>query len=181
MTKVSGWLHYRQHHDGFTLNSNVNIVIQSIYSIFFKCAVPAVTPIANLPQAEPNKPQHEHSNKYEEHHALLSPPKAQNKNEKHAKEDKYGKNRYSGNRETTAEEEKEIENEIDTGIKEILKKCGRNKECKFRKGKKCGRNNECSFGKSNKGGDSKARNVKAYRNVGCYKDALPRAVPLLEG
>ena len=129
--------------------------------------MPAVTPIANLPQAEPNKPQHEHSNKYEEHHALLSPPKAQNKNEKHAKEDKYGKNRYSGNRETTAEEENEIENEIDTGIKEILEKCGRNKEC--------------LFGKSNKGGDSKARNVKAYRNVGCYKDALPRAVPLLEG
>ena len=149
-----------------TPNSNVNIVIQSIYSIFFKCAVPAVTPIANLPQAEPNKPQNEHSNKYEEHHALLSPPKAQNKNEKHAKEDKYGKNRYSGNRETTAEEEKEKENEIDTGIKEILEKCGRNKEC--------------LFGKSNKG-DSKARNVKAYRNVGCYKDALPRAVPLLEG
>ena len=129
--------------------------------------MPAVTPIANLPQAEPNKPQHEHSNKFEEHHALLSPPKAQNKNEKHAKEDKYGKNRYSGNRETTAEEENEIENEIDTGIKEILEKCGRNKEC--------------LFGKSNKGGDSKARNVKAYRNVGCYKDALPRAVPLLEG
>jgi hypothetical protein len=23
--------------------------------------------------------------------------------------------------------------------------------------------------------------VTAYRNVGCYKDALPRAVPLLEG
>ena len=163
--------------------------------------MPAVTPIANLPQAEPNKPQNEHSNKYEEHHALLSPPKAQNKNEKHAKEDMYGKNRYSGNRETTAEEEKEIENEIDTGIKEILEKCGRNKEClsgkfrkgkkchrnkgcvsgKWRKGKKCGRNKECLFGKSNKGGDSKSRNVKAYRNVGCYKDALPRAVPLLEG
>lgn len=25
------------------------------------------------------------------------------------------------------------------------------------------------------------RNVKAYRNVGCYKDAFPRSVPSLEG
>lgn len=178
------------------------ILIQSTYSIFFKCVVPAITPVTNSPQPKLKKPTNEHPNEYEEHHALLQPQKVQNKNDKHAKKGKNEKNRHSGNSETTADRESEIENEIDAGIKEILEKCGRNVKClsrkwkkrkkcsrnkgclsgKWRKRKTCGRNRECFItGKSNKGGASRSKKVIAYRNVGCYKDALPRAVPLLEG
>lgn len=34
--------------------------------------------------------------------------------------------------------------------------------------------------KSSKGA-SRSKKTRTYRNIGCYKDALPRAVPILEG
>ena len=39
---------------------------------------------------------------------------------------------------------------------------------------------ECLTHKSSKGA-SRSKKTRAYRNIGCYKDALPRAVPILEG
>ena len=38
----------------------------------------------------------------------------------------------------------------------------------------------CLTDKSSKGA-SKSKKTRTYRNIGCYKDALPRAVPILEG
>ncbi len=136
--------------------------------------MPVITQVTNPPQPEAKKPKNKHANEYEEEHVLFQPPKTKNENDEHAINSKNtGHSGHSGNTVNSGNSVDKNRNtegtRLDTRENEILENSDNT------------RKKESSSTTSEQVTSSDDRKLKIYRNVGCYKDALPRAVPSLEG
>ncbi|CAB3981271.1 Collagen alpha-4(VI) chain [Paramuricea clavata] len=157
--------------------------------------------VTNPPQPESKKPKNEHASDHEEQHVLFQPRKTENdKHDEHASNSK-SKGGYSGNIGILVDQNRNINGKMNTEVNEILENSDneRHKESSSTTSKQVlssddnketssitskqlsSDDNKESSSITSKQLSSDDNKVRAYRNVGCYKDALPRAVPSLEG
>ena len=170
--------------------------------------MPVITQVSSPPQPEEKKPKAKHAHEYKEQHVLFQPPKTENDNDEHGKS--TGSSGNTGNSEdsvhTNGNKEGTLhaaEHAFHSGKHAMLtghavhtgQHALRTGEYTLHTGQHAVHTveNELSTNSDNKRKKESSwpasehvtlndvRKVTGYRNVGCYKDALPRAVPLLEG
>ena len=125
------------------------------------------------PQPEAKKPKEKHASAHKEKHILFQPQKTGNENDYHAvisKGTDNSQNIYG----TTAKSGNSIDSNRNRGTK------GGNGDGEILENSDTSRKESGSSGLI-KSSSSDSKKGKGYRNVGCYKDTLPRAVPSLEG
>ena len=139
-------------------------------------AVPVMTQVISPPQTqtEPKKPTPKHGNEHKEEHVLFKPPKAGNGNDEpaangHDETGENGKNKGDSKSGFSVNTNRNVQGKINSEMNEILENSDN------------GKNKESASTTMTEMFSGTAKKVKAYRNVGCYKDSSPRAVPSLEG
>ncbi|XP_028394586.1 uncharacterized protein LOC114518796 [Dendronephthya gigantea] len=139
---------------------------QQQYPVTPQYAVPVITPVVSPPEPQPEakKPKEKHGSAHKEKHVLFQPKKTGNENDNYARISK-GTAAKNGN---SIDSNRNRGTKKDSGDGEILE------------------NSDTTRKESGSAGlikttSSDTKKGKEYRNVGCYKDTLPRAVPSLEG